>query len=172
VVTAAAGAWSLLGRSFGPEREVILRVTLMSDHSLQVVRTDGKPLGDLAQTCRELIASAKTDLQLQHLRQRDIATKQTTRRLAARPQEAQVQPPASQAAAEVEDDGALERKRAAAKAAASTRFLRHDTKTVADAIEQRRLQAKAEAPSDDTTASQQPAIKAETSAWDDKGADR
>lgn len=162
LVEVAAQSWSLLGRGFGPERNTALRVTLMSDGSIQVARTDGKPLGNLGELYKARIESARTDLQLRCLHDREAETKRTTRRLAGQPGAAQVQP-STDAFAAVEP--ALERKRKPADLS-STRFVRYDPKTITDRIQRLRHEQEAQPKPPPGTPGDNP------SAWDDHGADK
>lgn len=164
LVEVTAQSWSLLGRGFGPERSTALRVTLMSDGSTQVVRTDGKPLGDLGEMFKARIESARTDLQLRCLRDREAETKRTTRRLAAPQGQVQVEPPTDAFAAA---DPALERKRKPADLS-STRFVRYDPKTITDRIQRMRHEQ-------EVSGKLPPAVEPsanEPSAWDARDADK
>lgn len=164
--------WSLLGRSFGPEQPTALRLTLMSDGSCTVIRTDGKPLGDLAVLYSARIASARTDLQLRQLHDRSAETKRTTRRVGAA-RDAHVQL-AGSGQSDPTDQSALERKRKSAELS-STRFLRYDPKTVTDRIGlMRDAQGNGDKKGTELTAQEElkKRQQQDAGAWDEHGADK
>lgn len=59
-------AWRLLGRDCGPIRTTVLRLALVTGGPPIIERVDGRPLGAIAERCREAIDQA-----LQELRERE-----------------------------------------------------------------------------------------------------
>lgn len=63
LLTVEHSAWNVLGAALGPSRSTVLRLTVTLGAGCAVERVDGRPLGDLAERCRDQIEAARLDLE-------------------------------------------------------------------------------------------------------------
>lgn len=84
LLTVEHSAWSVLGTAIGPSRSTVLRLTVTLGAGCVVERVDGRPLGDLAERCRDQIEAARLDLE-ERLRRGGTATHARTAQPATRP---------------------------------------------------------------------------------------
>ncbi len=62
VTTVSYPRWGVLGKRFGPEESIKVRVHLVSESLYRYERVDGKALGDLVTVCRPQLAEAEEAL--------------------------------------------------------------------------------------------------------------